>query len=213
MFGLIIIAAIAAIVVIIHERRVAIHIPAVTVCIFMIFWIFSFRYSRYLIFIFPLAIITVNELISTYKTPKRYAWQKIRNTPLILGYISAAALTIGNPALPERIPYKYFMNSTSQENYLYQNSSDYRLIEFINRTLPKGSSIMSHNLYQRLWLRTDITLYHHWEISPEKANYVWRLVSRAVSPSIEIKSPPCQSNREFETWTLVAPGCEFVENK
>jgi hypothetical protein len=213
MFGLIIIAAIAAIVVIIHERRVAIHIPAVTVCIFMIFWIFSFRYSRYLIFIFPLAIITLNELISTYQTSKRYAWQKIRNIPLILGYISAAALTIGNPALPERIPYKYFMNSTSQENYLYENNSDYRLIEFINRTLPKGSSIMSASLYQRLWLRTDITLYHHWEISPEKANYVWRLVSRADSPSIENKPPFCQSNREFETWTLIAPQCEFVENK
>ena len=126
---------------------------------------------------------------------------------MFIGMMFATSFTIGNPANPDRIPYKYIFSAETEDSYMERTSTNYRLIMHLNGTLPTDAEIVSPQLFERTWLRTDINLYHHWEANEEIATKSWK-VFVTDSPVFPEQFHSCQETTHFEVYSINPPGCK-----
>lgn len=179
--------------------------------LFGMFWLINFRYSRYLLHIFPVALLVITSFASEHYQFIRDAKGKSRayteKTLLTLvGFLCAVSFTIGNPVSPERIPYKYIFSDISNSSYLETISPSYRLIEFLNEALPENSILVSPVIHERIWLRRDLTLYHLWELDSEASKQSWQVFPTDLNPyPAELRK--CVDSKVFETYTINPPDC------
>ena len=190
-------------------RTKELYWPGIVTIFFVFFWFINFRYSRYLIPVFPLALLTVQNLLSKYeqKNLLNLFWKKRQS--FALGCMIVAAITIGNPVFPDRIPYGNLFSSQTNSEFLNQKNTEYRLTKFLNSFLPKNAEVVSPTLYQRLWLRPDIDLFHTWEISNQRAQTMWLVLPTELFKFSKSESIDCRPRSEFEGWVIIKPNCEI----
>jgi hypothetical protein len=184
----------------------------VSIIAFGVSWFINFRYSRYLFYIFPVSIVAVFPFIrgpGKERVPSNVLKRALSANALMIvtGLIFAASFTIGNPANPDRIPYRYVFSAETEDNYLQQVSLNYRLVTQLNNTLPINATIVSPQLFERTWLRTDINLYHFWEANEEIARNSWK-VFVTDSPAFPDQFYQCQRTKNFELYSINPPGCK-----
>ncbi len=208
MYSLILVGTIISFFVFRKSNKKIMHLVNV---IFLINWIVNFRYSRYLLQILPVALVVLTSSIETSREKK--ASLKLRRSNMIstvsiflVGIMFTASFTIGNPASPQRIPYRHIFSSSSNDFYLNYTSSSYRLINDLNTSLPKSAIIVSPQIYERVWLRSDLTLYHFWEASPEILAKAWRVFLTEPNTYPE-QYYRCNNSIIFEFYTISPPSC------
>jgi hypothetical protein len=184
----------------------------VSIIAFGLSWFINFRYSRYLLHVFPISILAIFPFVHRPKE-REVPCSQFKKGPygnaliVFTGMIFAASFTIGNPANPDRIPYRYVFSTETENSYLQRISANYRLIMHLNSTLPSNADIVSPQLFERTWLRTDINLYHDWEANEEIALKSWKVfvIESPVSPE---QFYSCQETIYFEVYSINPPGCK-----
>ncbi len=184
----------------------------VSIVAFGLSWFINFRYSRYLLHVFPVSIVAIFPFIRGPRK-ERVPSDILKKAPsrnvlmIITGLIFAASFTIGNPANPDRIPYRYIFSTETEDNYMQKVSLNYRLVMHLNNTLPSNATIVSPQLFERTWLRTDIKLYHSWEANEEIVQSSWKafVTDSPVSPD---RFYQCQRTTKFELYSINPPGCK-----
>jgi hypothetical protein len=184
----------------------------VSIIAFGLNWFINFRYSRYLLHVFPISILAVFPFV---QRPKRreVPYSQLKKDPygnaliVFIGMIFAASFTIGNPVNPDRIPYRFVFSTETERSYLQRNSTNYRLIMHLNSTLLNNADIVSPHLFERAWLRSDINLFHHWEANEEIAAKSWK-VFVTDSPVFPEQFHSCQETTYFEVYSINPPGCK-----
>jgi len=179
---------------------------------FVFNWFINFRYSRYLLHIFPISILTILLLVRESKKTKISSKLSRRtsyeNFSIIsVGLLCAASFTIGNPATPERIPYKHIFSYETTDEYLNKMSINYRLVKYLNSTLPRNAVVVSPQLFERVWFREDINLYHFWESTEEISQKSWK-VFITDNPIYPDHFYVCINSAKFEFYTINPPACE-----
>jgi hypothetical protein len=187
-------------------------IVLITNIAFVFNWFANFRYSRYLLHIFPLSIVTILLLVRESKkariTPKFLRTTSYQNFSIFsVGLLCAASFTIGNPANPERIPYKHIFSYESMDEYLNKVSPNYRTIEYLNSALPRNAMIVSPQLFERAWFREDINLYHFWESTDEISQKSWKIFI-TDNPIYPDQFYECSNSIISELYTISPPACE-----
>jgi hypothetical protein len=125
-------------------------------------WWIEFRYLRYL---FPLVSISLL-LIAKYEYSSNSSRRAHSFTLFFLSIFAIALIPVGNPATPSRIPFGVIFGDQSKSQFLDQNIPSFKVIKYLNKNAPFGSTIMVPNveLYQRLYLRKDLDILYGWEI-------------------------------------------------
>jgi hypothetical protein len=179
---------------------------------FLFIWFINFRYSRYLLHIFPISIIAILSLVEELKrtklAEKLITKNFLANLSIVsVGLLCAASFTISNPANPERIPYEHIFSKETKNEYLNKTSANFRLIENLNKSLPKNASIVSPQLFERVWLRSDLKLYHFWESNKEISGKSWKIFV-SETPIYPEEFYACRDSVNFEFFTINPPSCE-----
>jgi hypothetical protein len=175
-------------------------------------WFINFRYSRYLLHVFPISILAILSIGPEFKNTKFSEKLPTRTflgnfSIFSIGLLCAASFTIGNPANSERIPYKHIFSNQTTTDYLGNSSANFRLIENLNKSLPKNASIVSPQLFERVWLRSDLKLYHFWESNKEISGKSWKIFV-SETPIYPEEFYACRDSVNFEFFTINPPSCE-----
>jgi hypothetical protein len=180
---------------------------------FLFSWLVNFRYSRYLLHIFPISILTiVNSQAQEIKESK--IWEKFSKRSFLgdisiffIGLLCAISFTISNPANSERIPYRHIFSNQTKIDYLEKTNPNFRLIQNLNNSLPQNASVVSPQLFERAWLRPDIKLYHFWEANEEILERSWKVFVTAT-PLYPAEFYSCRDSVDYEFFTINPPSCE-----
>jgi hypothetical protein len=179
---------------------------------FVFSWLINFRYSRYLLHVFPVSILAILSIGPELKN-KKFS----ENLPsrvflgnfsiFAIGLLCAASFTIGNPTNSERIPYKHIFSNQTTTDYLEETNPNFRLIQKLNDSLPKDASVVSPQLFERVWLRSDIKLYHFWESNKDISGKSWKIYV-SETPIYPEEFYACRDSVNFEFFTINPPSCE-----
>jgi hypothetical protein len=150
-----------------RKYQYEIFIVGLTSLVFLINWWISFRYLRYTLTIAPLVLIIL--VSSNFRISKHVSDRKIIRALLLISIPALIAIPTGNPASPDRIPFKAILGLETPAEYRLRSMPAAPVINWLNSNALPNSKISSSGsvFYQRLLLREDLDIYYDWELNPK----------------------------------------------
>jgi hypothetical protein len=162
-----------------------IFIVGLTSLVFLINWWASFRYLRYTLTIAPLVLIVL--ISSNYQIHRYIGNAKLIGALLLVSIPALIAIPTGNPASPDRIPFKVIMGLETPDEYRLRGMPAVTVINWLNANALPNAKISSSGsvFYQRLLLREDLDIYYDWELNPQNSKDIdYVLIYKPIKSAI-----------------------------
>jgi hypothetical protein len=106
---------------------------------------------------------------------------------LLVSIPALIAIPTGNPASPDRIPFKVIMGLETPDEYRLRGMPAVTVINWLNANALPNAKISSSGsvFYQRLLLREDLDIYYDWELNPQNSKDIdYVLIYKPIKSAI-----------------------------